>query len=190
MSKFELKVRNMKTGEALVATVDSFEDAATFLEERPPFFEVLGVLSDVSVTQMEKLKQSMRPYDADELALKREYEAKAAAAAHKAYEAEVARLGEMEEQARAEARTADPDRPLPIQWDCDSGMKLSDPRDERTITDAARKAVEEWVAERNTWIEGRGQFVAECQVSVYPNEVPPGEDRVIRGGTFIPRLKS
>ncbi|MCC6875994.1 MAG: hypothetical protein IT378_16925, partial [Sandaracinaceae bacterium] len=76
------------------------------------------------------------------------------------------------------------------QWDCDSGMKLSDPRDERTITAAARKAVEEWIAERNTWIEGRGQFVAECQVSVYPNEGPPGEDRVIRGGTFIPRLKS
>ena len=43
-----------------------------------------------------------------------------------------------------------------------------------------------WVAERNEWVEGRGQVVGEAKVTVWPGTLPkPGADRV-QGGSFIP----
>ena len=45
---FQIKVRNLETDETLIATLDSYEDALTFLADRPHLMEVITVLSDVS----------------------------------------------------------------------------------------------------------------------------------------------
>src|SRR5690606_17156279 len=66
MAGFQIKVRNLETGEALVATLDSYQDALTFLGDRPPMMEIITVISDVSPVQMRELKEAMRPYDDDE----------------------------------------------------------------------------------------------------------------------------
>ena len=47
---------------------------------------------------------------------------------------------------------ADPNRPIALRWDIEEGYSVADPYDKREITEAARLAVEGWIAERNTWI--------------------------------------
>ena len=44
-----------------------------------------------------------------------------------------------------------------------------------------------WIAERDTWVEGRGQRVAAASVSVWPGPVPGGSEaeRIPPGGTFV-----
>jgi hypothetical protein len=110
--------------------------------------------------------------------------------ARKRYEEDLERLSELEESNKLDQHNAHPDRPMNVRWECDEGYKIVDAHDDREIPEVARKAIEEWVAERNTWIEGRGQFVAEAHVTVYPGPVPDGEERIARGGTFVPRLKN
>jgi hypothetical protein len=57
--------------------------------------------------------------------------------------------------------------------------------DDREITDVMREAAKAWVAERNEWVEGRGQVVGEAKITIYPADVPKGQDRVVTG-SFVP----
>ncbi len=87
--------------------------------------------------------------------------------------------------------SADPNRPMSIRWHFDEGYSIADPFDQREITDVAKRAVEAWIAERNTWVTDRGQMVVEATLTVYPGPVPSGMemDRIQRGGQFVPGLK-
>jgi hypothetical protein len=78
---------------------------------------------------------------------------------------------------------------MAVRWDLDAGFSVADPYDPRPISDAAKQAVLEWIAERNSWVESRGQVVGEALVEVYPGPVPDKKSRVLPGGTFTPRLQ-
>ena len=187
----ELKVRNVKSGETLVAELDSFEDAITWLGSRPEFMEVLGVLSkDLSDEEHEALKGAMRPYTEEEQQFFEDSE-RARDEEIRQRLAEENRIAQQRMKEHAEAMIkADPGRPMKLKWHFEEGLSKLDPYDPREITDAARKAVDAWVAERHSWIEGRDQKVVEATVSVYPAEVPTGDeaDRVQRGGQFVPGM--
>lgn len=189
MAGFQIKVRNLDTDETLIATLDSYEDAVTFLQDRPPMIEVITVLSDVSPKQMRELKEAMRPYDEDEQAHLTKRTAQMAEAVRAMQEAEQAMAQAEEERARTAARSADPNRPLKVRWTIEEGCANGDAFDERPVTEVAVQAVIAWVQERNGWVADRGQFVAEAELEVYPNEVPAGAERVLRGGRFTPRLR-
>ncbi len=81
MADFEVKVRNLETGEMLVAGMPDAESCIAWLRERPKNVEIVSVLSETSPTERSRLKEAMRPYDEDELALKADYDKKAAEAA-------------------------------------------------------------------------------------------------------------
>jgi hypothetical protein len=189
MAAIEMKVRRMQTGETLVATLETFEDAVTWLGERPEFTEVLGVLSkELSPAQHRALRAAMRPYSAAE---RRHLEAEErviaeALAERDRVEAELAERQRREHEAAM--RRADPDRPMALRWHYVDGLSHEDPFDPRPVTEAARRAVEAWIAERNEWVASREQTVYEALVTVYPGPVPTGDeaDRVQPGGQFVP----
>ncbi len=189
MSHFEIKVRNLETDETLIATLDSYEDALIWLRERPHLMEVVTVLSDVSPKQMQELKEAMRPYDDDEKSHMSNRAAETIEAVRRVREAEEARAAAEEKLAREAAKSADPNRPMKVRWSIETGFSNADAFDDRAITAAAEKAILEWVAERNEWVAERGQIVGEAEVEVYPNEVPEGASRVLRGGQFTPRFR-
>jgi hypothetical protein len=188
---FQIKVLNLDTDETLIATLDSFDDAVRFLQERPPMMEILTVISDVSPAEMRKLKEAMRPYDAEEKTVLARRAEMRAEMVRGEQEAEQRRAQEAAEAERLRASSSDPDRPVKVRWTLDEGFSAGDAFDDRPLTDTIKDAVTAWVAERNEWVKSRGQFVAECDVEVWPNEVPQTGDgtRVLRGGSFIPRLK-
>jgi hypothetical protein len=187
MAEFEVKVRNLKTGETLVASMPDSAACIEWLSERPPYIEILTVLSDVSPADQRRLKEAMRPYDAEELALKRSFDMKRDAAMQAQYAEELAQI----EKDRSEPvdPDADPDRPMSVKYEIDEGLTVVD--DDRKITDAARDACLAWVKERNEWVAGKGQIVGEAHLEVYPGKVPEGDEsaRVLPGGRFYPRLK-
>ena len=191
MAEFQIKVRNLETEETLIATLDCYEDALTWLQDRPRFVEVITVISDISPKQAGDLRAAMRPYDDDEKALMASHAAQLAEAVKRARETEETRAAADEKLAREAAKHADPNRPMKVRWTIDEGFESNDAYDERPITEAAQTAIIAWVQERNGWVADRGQFVAEAEVEVYPNEVPGGDEaeRVLRGGKFIPRLR-
>lgn len=90
MAEFEVKVRNLKTGETLVASMADAEQCIAWLEERPPFIEILTVLSDVSPAESKRMKEAMRPYDSVERELKAKYDAELEAALQQRYQEEMA----------------------------------------------------------------------------------------------------
>ena len=136
MAEFEVKVRNLKTGETLVASMADAEQCIAWLEERPPFIEILTVLSDVSPAESKRMKEAMRPYDSVERELKAKYDAELEAALQQRYQEEMALIekGEL----GADDADADPNRPLAVKYEIDEGFTVVD--DSRPLTDAARAA--------------------------------------------------
>lgn len=190
--KIDMKVRQMKSGQTLVATLDSFEDAVAWLKQRPDFTEVLGVLSEnLSPKQRETMRDSMRPYTEEE----RTFQAELRAADDRRVMEQMAKeQAQWEQRAKEEMErqlTADPNRPMSIRWHRDEGYSAGDANDPREITAEAKAAIQAWVAERNTWVADRGKEVIEAHVDVYLAEVPSGseDDRVI-GGQFFPVAKA
>ena len=49
------------------------------------------------------------------------------------------------------------------------------------------RSVLAWIAERDTWVEERGERVAAASVAVWPGPIPGGNasDRIPPGGTFV-----
>ncbi len=187
MAKLDLRIRDLHTGEILLATFENEADALVWLARRPRFTEVLGVATHgLPAALYTALRAAARPLDPDEHALERAMEQAATVAAREQELAERQRE-EAEAEAHREAqRTADPDRPMCIAWTRDEGMRHVDAADPREITPAAREAVLAWVHERETWVQDRGQLVGEATLTVWPGPLPKGTtERVQRGGQFV-----
>lgn len=187
MSKITLKLKDLKQGETSFREFEGEEETIAFLRERPRFTDVMGVAFEgLTSEQNERLKAALRPLDEEERAA----EAKLAEASAKAAAVAQAARRKEEEAARAAHREslkgADPNRPMAVRYRYDTGLDLVDADDPREITSEAREAVLAWVAERNEWVESRGQIVGEAKVTVWPGPLPkPGADRV-QMGAFVP----
>ena len=189
MADFEVKVRNLETGEMLVATMPDSDAAIEWLKERPRNMEIVSVLSEMSPAESHRLKEAMRPYDADEMKLKSEFDRRATKAAMDQYAREMAQMQKLQAAAESEAGDLDPNRPLSVRYDSESGFVVVD--DTRKLTEAAEAACIVWIRERNSWIKSKGQMIGEAHLEVWPNEVPGGEGedkRVLEGGRFFPLL--
>ena len=46
----------------------------------------------------------------------------------------------------------------------------------------------EWIKERNTWVESRGQVIGIAKIQVWPGPLPEGQDERVVVGTFVPIL--
>jgi hypothetical protein len=186
MPKITLKLQDLKTGASSFHEVADEEAAIAYLQARPPFTDVLGVVFEgLTREQNAKLRAAMRPLDDEEKAA----EAAIAAAAHKAADEARALRAVEEEAARAAHRSAmknaDPNRVMEMRYRYDAGVAPIDPADTRELSDEARAAIEAWLAERNEWVKERNQVVGDARLTVWPGKLPkPGIDRV--QGTFIP----
>jgi len=191
MSKLDLRLRNLENSELLIASFEREEDAETWLADRPHMMEVIGLIAESSDPAMHlRLRQAVRPLDADEAEVVRRLDEEDAVA-RAAQAVEHARRAEAEAEAhRDELRRADPDRPLQISWTPGGGFSMIDPADEREVTQAAQDAVLEWVRERDGWVADRGLTIGEAVVNVWPGPVPKGESRVQPGGKFVPVAKA
>jgi hypothetical protein len=181
MAGIELRIRNLKNGEAGIASFDDEKAAEIWLRARPRFVVILGEVDKLDPALLGRLRDAMRPFDAEEKAVDEQSQADMLAAARARAESDRKRF----EQDKVAAKDLDPDRPMEIRWTFDGGMALTDATDSRPIPDEARAAVLAWVAERDEWVSGRGQMVGDATVSVYPNKILKGDERVING-RFVP----
>lgn len=191
MATFDLRLRNLETSELLIASFESEEDVSGWLTDRPQFMEVLGLKTDAEdPTIHARLKELVRPLDAEELEQLAALEARDEQA-RSAMQADERKREQAEAEAhKAALRAADPNRVMQVYWSRAGGYEMQDRADEREITQEARDAIDAWVAERNEWVEGRGQEVIDATVEVWPGPMPKGEARVLRGGTFTPGVKA
>ncbi|MCX4247891.1 hypothetical protein [Paraliomyxa miuraensis] len=185
----ELKIRDVRTGEARVASFESVGDAENWLRERPRFTEVLGPARHGAIPPGDeiRLREAMRPLDEEERAAQVEQDERSAQAIRKMMAGEQERMRQEMEARREANRDADPNRPMVVGFERGKGMSNGDPADDREVTEVARKAVLAWVAERDTWVHSRGQYVASAQVVVWPGPLPSGtseDERVQAGGQF------
>lgn len=185
----ELKIRDIRTGDAQVAEFESVAAAEQWLRERPRFVEVLGPPRHGTIAAADeiRLREAIRPLDAEERMAQVQQDERNAEAIRKALAGEQERMRKEVEARREANRDADPDRPMVIAWERGKGLLNADPADDRTPTQAIHDAVKAWVAERNTWVHSRGQYVVSAQVVVWPGPLPKGtgeDERVQVGGKF------
>lgn len=186
MSKITLKLMDLVKGDRSFREFDDEAATLAFLRERPRLVDVLGVVFEgLTPEQNLRLKEAMRPLDAEEKAA----EATLADASAKALELAHAQRAKEEDAARAAHReamkSADPNRAMEVRYRYDTGLAVA-ADDPREISDEVRAAVAAWVAERNEWVEGRGQVVGEAKVTVWPGKRPKPDADLIHGGSFIP----
>lgn len=183
----QLKIRRLESNETLIAEFESLDDAETWLKERPHKVDVLGALGVDEAASM-RLREAMRPLDADEKALVEAGEIRAAAAARVQIEAEQKAHQEEIARRREQAADADPARPMAVAWELEQGCRNADAGDPRPVPEVVVEAVEAWVAERNSWVHPRGQHIHSANVMVWPGPIPGGDeaDRIHPGGQFIP----
>ena len=141
MSGIELKIRNLQTGEQGSVTLESEKEALTWLRARPPFVDVMGLLTKHPEEMSHRLRAAVRPHDAAERALAKQAEDEMMAQAKARAEADQRRAEEASTARRTEQKSADPNRPMQIRWMFDAGMQTVDKDDPREITVAARAAV-------------------------------------------------
>jgi len=185
--KIMLKLENMQTGEPSLEEFADEEATMAWLKARPRFTDVLGVVFEgLTREQNDRLKATMRPLDDEEKA------AEKALVEKRRQEAEVLREKREKEDAAAQAahreaqKNLNPNRPMEVRYRYDTGLSLVDRDDSRPISDEVRAAVMAWVAERNEWVESRGQIVGEAKITVHPADLPkPGAERIIHG-SFVP----
>ncbi len=184
---FDLRVRDLQKNLEGTQTFGSVDTAKAWLKDRPQFIEVLGVASShISKDVGDELKACMRALDEEEKQLMQELAKSAEEARRQRAEAmREASLAEAERH-RAEMAAADPNRPMDVHYRFDVEMSLVDVADAREITPEAREAVMEWIKERNTWVESRGQVVGAAKVRVWPGPIPEGEDARVLMGNFVP----
>lgn len=190
MAPIDLRLRNLETGELLIASFENEIDAAFWLRDRPSMMQVLGVISEtLDAAGHAVLKRASRPLDAEESAAAKRFDEEADRARQARAEEERRRAAEEAVAYREALRNADPNRPMEVAWSLDSGFERVDPADEREISAEVREAVLAWVRERDEWVADRGLVVGEATVTVWPGNLPPGESRVQRGGTFSPVVR-
>jgi hypothetical protein len=186
--KVMLRIRDLRTGIVDDQEFASVDAARAWLVKRQQFDDVMGVPTEGIPHEInQELKKLCRPLDDEEKAAVAKLDAAEEAARAKR---KAEREKEKQEEARlqaAELAKADPKRPIKVRWTYDGGFANSE--DDRPITDAIKEAVLAWVRERDEWVESRGQIVGDATVQVYPGDVPDGEERILRGGTFFPVSK-
>lgn len=184
----DLKIRDIRTGQAQVAQFENIDDAETWLRERPRFIDVLGPPRHGAIPAAEeaRLREAMRPLDEEEKAARAEQDDRDAAAMRDALAKEQARIAEQMEQQRQEQQNADPNRIMQVGWDQHKGFFNADPGDVRQLPAVVKTAFEAWIAERNEWVHSRGQYVVDATVSAWPGPIPSGneDDRIEPGGRF------
>lgn len=187
MPKVTLRLRGLEDGQGKVTEHGSIEEAVLWLEKRPRFVEVLGVVFEgISREDNDRMKAAMRPLDEEEREKVRLLDEKDAAAREKAAEARRRETEAATERMRQDAKNASPNRPMEVRYRFDEKeLAKTDQYDDREITEAAKEAVRAWVDERQEWVKDRGQTIGEAKVTLYPNEVPAKKDRIIQG-TFVP----
>lgn len=187
MAPIDLRLRNLETTELLIASFESEVDAALWLRERPRMMEVLGVIAQSSDPALHNaLRRALRPLDDDEAEIVQRLDEEAERAYAQRQEEEARRAEEERLAHIEEMRTADPARPMQVRWSLTDGFAPMDPVDAREINADVQSAILAWVRERDTWVADRGQVVGEATLTVWPLAVPPGEERVQRGGRFSP----
>ncbi len=186
--KVMLRIRDLKTGILDDQEFASIDLARAWLEKRPRFEEVLGVPTEGVPNEVnQELKRLCRPLDDEEKAASAALDAKVEAEREQRRAAAVAEKLLAQQQLAAEMKTADPKRPMKVRWSYDAGFSNVD--DDRPVSDLAKEAVLAWVRERDEWVADRGQIVGDATLQVWPGELPAGEERVARGGTFFPVTK-
>jgi hypothetical protein len=187
MPKITLKLQDLHTGKASFHELPDEATALAYLKDRPRFTDVLGVVFEgLTREENNRLKAAVKPLDDEERAAEAKIkvaalEASAAAEARRMMEEEAAQAAH-----RAALRTADPNRVMDVRYRYDTGIALLDPADPREIPPEALAAIEAWIAERNEWVDSRGQCVGEAKMQVWPGPLPrAGMDR-IQGGSFVP----
>ncbi len=178
MSKLELEIRRVQTGEVAVAEFESSAAAATWLRERPAFIEVRRVVTAIDSELESTLRAAMRPLDDAERQAILALEAKQ-------IEQLQAKRAEAEAAMRGDREPGDPDRPMVVRWAKEKGMWLPDDSDDRVIPEHVRQAVLAWIDERNSWVRDRNQHVATAIVTVHPGKVGSESDRIEPGGQFV-----
>jgi hypothetical protein len=188
MSKIELRVRDLKSGDGSLKAFDDEAAACAWLAARPRFVDVVGTATLDLPREIEaRLRAALRPLDAEEKAADRALQA-AVEAVTRVRNEEAAKRDQLAAEAlRAAAAKADPNRPMEVHFRYDQELTLTDPNDTRAITAEAREAVMAWVRERDEWVAGRGQVVGDAKVTVWPGPLPAsaGGERA-QGGSFIP----
>lgn len=187
MAHFDLRLRNLESGEYLIASFEREEDVAEWLIHRPAMMEVLGLKTashDPAVH--DRLRPLVRPPSAEERARLLVLDAQDTLARAQQVEAESRRERE-EAAAHIEAmRTADPNRIMQVRWTKAEGYTLVDRFDPRPVNDDVRAAIAAWVTERNEWVHPRGLEVVEATVEAWPGPLKPGQERILGGGHFVP----
>jgi hypothetical protein len=187
MPKIMLKLRDLKSGDASVREFDDEAQTIAFLKERPPMIDVEGVVFEgLTPDQNSRLKAAMRPLDVTEKAAEKALDD---IAAKKAAEAAAIRAKEDEKARdahRESLKNADPNRTMEVKYHYSGQVAIVDAEDTREVCEEAKAAIAAWVAERNEWVESRGQIVGEAKLVIWPAALPkPGADRV-QSGTFVP----
>jgi hypothetical protein len=186
----QLKIRDIRTGQAQIAEFESVDDTLTWLSQRPRFIDVLGPpqRSSLAADDDARMRAAMRTLDDEELAAQAEQDQRDAEAIRAAMTKEHAKAQEQLEALREQNRLADPNRLMHVTWERGQGCRNADPADHREVSELARAAVEAWVAERNTWVHPRGQSILDAQVMVWPGPVPGDDEdnRIEAGGQFNP----
>ena len=184
----QLKIRDLQTGKAQIAEFERVDDAVTWLAERPRFVEVLGPpqRSSIAAADEQRMRAAMRPLDDEERAAVAAQDRRDAEALRDAMAREQARAQEQIEAFRERQRDADPNRQIHVVWERGKGCRNGDPADPREVNEVVRAAVEAWVAERDSWVHRRGQYLVDAQLLVWPGPVPGGDegDRIEPGGQF------
>ena len=185
----KLKIRDIRTGNANVAEFECVDECEAWLRERPRFVDVLGPSHPGAIASADeaRLRQALRPLDAEEQAAQVQQDERDAAVIREALAVEQERMRKEIEARREANRDADPNRPMQVSWERGGSLENSDPADDREPNEIVRKAVEAWVAERDTWVHSRGQYVVSAQVVVWPGPLPKGtseDERVQMGGKF------
>lgn len=181
----ELRVHDLEHDIQGTKGFPSVEAAKHWLVDRPQFIEVTGVNNsrDLSKELNAELRACMRGLDDEERQRK---EALNAAKDEAARQRAKANLEEEAEYHRAQLAAADPNRPLNVSYRHGEELALTDVADAREISSEAREAVMEWITERNSWVERRGQVVGVANVKVWPGPLPEGESERVIEGNFIP----
>jgi hypothetical protein len=180
-----LNLRDLRSGQRMLAEFETLDGCVNWLRERPQFVDVLGPTDETISPEVDRmLRSALRPFDGEEKALveaqqrehARELEAMAAreakkhAAAHAAHEKRISGLG--------------PNDEMRVHWERGGNVVNAELLDARPVPAGVVEAVGAWVAERDTWVGPRGQRVRAASLVVWPGDVPEGEERVQPGGQF------
>ncbi|HLT40057.1 MAG TPA: hypothetical protein VK034_27440, partial [Enhygromyxa sp.] len=142
--------------------------------------------SAIAAADESRMRKAMRPLDKEEKAAQATQDERDAALMRDALAKEQARAREQMEARREENCSADPNRQMHVTWERGKGCRNGDPADPREVNEVVRAAVEAWVAERDSWVHRRGQYLVDAQLLVWPGPVPGGDegDRIEPGGQF------